>query len=197
MVQPKEGSAESNSSAEEYRESCFCDLTTSRQYYSGIGVETVLETEDDGKNDGDLGEGESIIATCGYRRFSVVEGSQLEALSLDDDHHQSKPTPGVSIGDGKKSSKSRHHTTGCSNSINMGPKERREHLELSTMSHSFPCKDPFKPLPSPPTSWPQRPLMIRPTPHTSTKIIGIVSLSCRSCWSIDARFVSLDFTYLI
>jgi len=42
--------------------------------------------------------------------------------------------------------------------------------------HSGPFLSPecsSKKLPQPPTCWPQRPLMIRPTPFSSTKIIGI------------------------
>ncbi|CAB9502720.1 expressed unknown protein [Seminavis robusta] len=39
--------------------------------------------------------------------------------------------------------------------------------------HAYPCPDTHKTLPSPPSQWPQRPVMIRPTPGTSTKIRGI------------------------
>ncbi len=48
-------------------------------------------------------------------------------------------------------------------------------LELLALhsKHAFPCSDTNKVLPSPPSQWPQAPLMIRPTPHTSTKIRGI------------------------
>ena len=35
--------------------------------------------------------------------------------------------------------------------------------------HSFPCKDTYNDMPSHPTMWPQRPVMIRPTPYTTTK----------------------------
>jgi len=44
--------------------------------------------------------------------------------------------------------------------------------------HSGPFLSPecsSKKLPQQPTGWPHRPLMIRPTPFSSTKIIGIVS----------------------
>ena len=36
--------------------------------------------------------------------------------------------------------------------------------------HMFPCADTFKALPAHPSEWPQAPLMIRPTPDTSTQI---------------------------
>jgi hypothetical protein len=39
--------------------------------------------------------------------------------------------------------------------------------------HAYPCSDTFKLLPSPPERWPQAPVMVRPTPGTSTKIRGI------------------------
>ena len=39
--------------------------------------------------------------------------------------------------------------------------------------HAFPCSDTHRALPSNPSLWPQAPLMIRPTPNTSTKIRGI------------------------
>lgn len=47
--------------------------------------------------------------------------------------------------------------------------------EISALhsKHAFPCSDTNKTLPSNPTVWPQSPLMIRPTPNTSTKIRGI------------------------
>jgi hypothetical protein len=39
--------------------------------------------------------------------------------------------------------------------------------------HAFPCSDTHKALPSHPSLWPQAPLMVRPTPKTTTKIRGI------------------------
>lgn len=47
--------------------------------------------------------------------------------------------------------------------------------EVSALNsiHAFPCKDTYKALPSHPSQWPQAPLMIRPTPYTSTKVRGI------------------------
>jgi hypothetical protein len=44
---------------------------------------------------------------------------------------------------------------------------------LSHEAHAFPCKDTYSNLPSYPTRWPQCPVMIRPTPYTSTKVRGI------------------------
>jgi hypothetical protein len=46
---------------------------------------------------------------------------------------------------------------------------------LSPHSHEYPCKDACKKLPQPPEHWPQKPLMIRPSPLSSTTVIGIVS----------------------
>jgi hypothetical protein len=43
--------------------------------------------------------------------------------------------------------------------------------------HAFPCRDTYKKLPVHPEGWPQRPLMIRPTPNTSTQVIGIRRVS--------------------
>ena len=39
--------------------------------------------------------------------------------------------------------------------------------------HAYPCKDTHKALPSHPSKWPQSPIMLRPTPNTSTNIRGI------------------------
>jgi hypothetical protein len=41
------------------------------------------------------------------------------------------------------------------------------------LPHAFPCKDTYNNLPSHPTRWPQCPVMIRPSPYTSTKVRGI------------------------
>ena len=40
-------------------------------------------------------------------------------------------------------------------------------------AHAYPCNDSFKELPASPEKWPQRPVMIRPTPGSTTKIRGI------------------------
>lgn len=58
---------------------------------------------------------------------------------------------------------------------------KRPLTESGTMSlkqsqksaHAFSCKDSCNVLPDNPSTWPQCPLMIRPTPHSSTKVIGI------------------------
>lgn len=39
--------------------------------------------------------------------------------------------------------------------------------------HAYPCADTHTSLPAPPSLWPQRPLMLRPTPKTRTRIRGI------------------------
>lgn len=48
----------------------------------------------------------------------------------------------------------------------------QQELPIHT-THAYPCTDTHKDHPSPPSKWPQRPLMLRPTPHTATKIRGI------------------------
>ena len=53
--------------------------------------------------------------------------------------------------------------------------QTEERRVLARKAHTYPCKDAYKLLPEHPARWPQRPLMIRPTPHSSTKVIGIVS----------------------
>jgi hypothetical protein len=50
---------------------------------------------------------------------------------------------------------------------------KQEKLPLSHLPHAFPCSETYKELPSHPSQWPQRPIMVRPTPFTSTKIRGI------------------------
>ena len=39
--------------------------------------------------------------------------------------------------------------------------------------HAYPCPSTYKSLPSDPAMWPQRPVMLRPSPRTTTKIRGI------------------------
>ena len=138
-------------SGTERRESYFTNPTTSRQYYSGIGVETVLG-DDDNDNCSDVDDGQSGGRN---QRVSVVEDNLLQALSIDEN---------------------RHRIEHISNGSKVGPyKPVNESVATPLHSSTFPCKDTDKSLPCPPTEWPQRPLMIRPSPHTSTKIIGIVS----------------------
>lgn len=52
-------------------------------------------------------------------------------------------------------------------------KSKPEKLPLSKLPHSFPCSDTYRDLPSRPPKWPQRPVMLTPTPYTFTKIKGI------------------------
>jgi len=40
-------------------------------------------------------------------------------------------------------------------------------------THAYPCQDTHTILPSNPSLWPQRPIMLRPTPNTNTQIRGI------------------------
>jgi len=50
---------------------------------------------------------------------------------------------------------------------------KQEQLPVSRSPHVFPCKDTYAALPKPSQTWPQNPLMLRPTPYTTTKIKGI------------------------
>lgn len=45
--------------------------------------------------------------------------------------------------------------------------------------HAYPCSDTHKALPSPPNTWPQAPVLIRPTPNSSTNIKGVRKISSR------------------
>ena len=90
------------------------------------------------------------------KRMSLVEGKLLKLLDLDSD-----------LDDKKATAKAKR----CS--VISKPKQLAIHS-----AHAFPCRDTIKELPAHPKGWPQRPLMIRPTPNTSTKVIGI--RRCRS-----------------
>jgi hypothetical protein len=88
-------------------------------------------------------------------RMSIVEEKLLELLDLDIDLDEEKAT-----------AKAKR----CS--VISKPKQLPIHS-----AHAFPCRDTYKELPAHPGGWPQRPLMIRPTPNTSTRIIGIRRVS--------------------
>ena len=60
-------------------------------------------------------------------------------------------------------------------SIENGTVTKRKNEKRSSEGQKFPCESAHDILPRHPSTWPQRPLMIRPTPHSSTKIIGVVS----------------------
>jgi hypothetical protein len=58
--------------------------------------------------------------------------------------------------------------------IPISPMAQGEELEADPQPCIYPCKDTYPAVPNEPSEWPQRPLMILPTPYTSTKILGIV-----------------------
>jgi hypothetical protein len=88
-------------------------------------------------------------------RMSIVEEKLLKLLDLD-----------IDLDEEKSKAKARR----CS--VISKPKQLAIHS-----AHAFPCAETYKELPAHPGGWPQRPLMIRPTPNTSTKIIGIRRVS--------------------
>jgi hypothetical protein len=94
------------------------------------------------------------------RRVSIVEESIFEVLHLEGDEDSSNST--IMRGMLKKNPVS-------------PPMAHVEALKAHPQPYLYPCKDTYHALPKPPSEWPQRPLMVRPTPHTSTKILGIVS----------------------
>ena len=48
-----------------------------------------------------------------------------------------------------------------------------ETVPIIRSPHAYPCENTFKALPSPPSRWPQAPIMMRPTPGSHTKIRGL------------------------
>jgi hypothetical protein len=134
---------------------------TARPQSDGTGFELTLDGDDHGDDHGDDGDDGSCSAQVdpdiSIRRVSVVEESLYEVLRLDENQS-------VQVDETKLPS--------IAYSVNQAKK-----LPLSHKPHSFPCTDTYKALPAPPSVWPQRPLMIRPTPYTSTKVIGIVGCS--------------------
>ena len=145
-------------SGTERRESYLTNPTTSRQYYSGISVETVLRGTDDDYNDGDdgddNGDGDGGQRSGRNQRVSIVEENLVHDSSIYETGLQSD------------------HISNDSKTGRYKPDDGS--VSTSLRSSSFPCNDTNNPLPCPPSEWPQRPLMIRPSPNTSTKIIGIV-----------------------
>jgi hypothetical protein len=137
-------------------------LTVSRQLY-GSGIELTLD-DDDEDNDNDNGERGSVsdggdVADASRHRVSIVEASLCEVLHLDEN-------PGPAFDEARLES--------IANKSTEVEARRRTPVGHSHVPHAFPCKDTNKSLPAPPSLWPQRPLMIRPTPYTSTKVIGMV-----------------------
>jgi len=72
---------------------------------------------------------------------------------------------GESINDSEKKIESR---------AQLGKENENENLfSLNHNVHAYQCKGECDVLPEHPSRWPQRPLMIRPTPHSFTKVLGI------------------------
>jgi hypothetical protein len=98
------------------------------------------------------------------KRISIVADMKnvlkLEDDDDDDDDDENQQSWRQSI---EKEIDKQHHT------------DQQSRPFLSPQSHEYPCKDTCKELPQPPEHWPQRPLMIRPTPLSSMTVIGIVS----------------------
>lgn len=101
------------------------------------------------------------------RRISIVEECIFEVLHLEEDEAP-KMTNSLMRGVLKK--------------IPVSPMARVEARKAHPRPYLYPCKDTYDVLPKPPSEWPQRPLMVRPTPYTSTKILGIVSVD-QDCFS--------------
>lgn len=94
------------------------------------------------------------------RQISIVEESIYEVLDLERDDD---------------SSGRRTMMQGVLTKIPVSPMAQVEALKAQHQPFLYPCSDTYHALPKHPSEWPQRPLMVRPTPYTSTKILGIVS----------------------
>mmetsp|Transcript_5343 Transcript_5343/g.11679 ORF Transcript_5343/g.11679 Transcript_5343/m.11679 type:complete len:431 (+) Transcript_5343:135-1427(+) len=50
----------------------------------------------------------------------------------------------------------------------------KNRLPVSEVSHAYPCEDTFLPVPpSPPEKWPQRPILLRPSPESGMRVRGV------------------------
>ena len=98
------------------------------------------------------------------RRISVVEESIYEVLHLEE---------GMLKGMLKK------------RPVSPMARAKALKLEQGQPPYSYPCEYTYDTIPVHPSKWPQRPLMIRPTPYTSTKILGIVSFLLKRCVSFE------------
>lgn len=102
--------------------------------------------------------------TNNSKQIATVDKSIKRVLNLDKQQN--------SLGDDKNQQRNDGQTIeGGELSGNQNQDERKAFL--SDKANTYPCKDACKRLPEHPSRWPQRPLMIRPTPHSSTKVIGI------------------------
>ena len=127
----------------------------SRQLYDNVEVSI------DEVNDIVVGEEYDYETTRISKRISIVEDSINHVLKLDDD-------------DDDENQQLRRQSID-NETIEQNEKDQTSKSSLVRKAHSYPCKGTYKMLPEHPSTWPQRPLMIRPTPYTSTKVIGIVS----------------------
>lgn len=97
------------------------------------------------------------------KRISIVENSIHRALNLDHEQNDCMDDEGRQL---KKKSIENGEILG-------NQSENKKKPSLARKAHTFPFKDACTILPEHPSRWPQRPLMIRPTPNSSTNVIGI------------------------
>lgn len=100
---------------------------------------------EEGGNETEIETETETETTANSERLSIIENNIHQVLNLDDQ----------SI---KK----------CTSS---GAEDKSE--KRSSVAQKFPCENDHNILPGHPSTWPQSPLMIRPTPNSSTKVIGV------------------------
>ncbi len=98
--------------------------------------------------------------TDNSKRLSIIENIIHRVLHLDDQNRVCEDE---------------ENRQTQSPSIENGTGTKRKNEKRSSEGQKFPCESAHDILPRHPSTWPQRPLMIRPTPHSCTKIIGVVS----------------------
>lgn len=111
-----------------------------------------VEISIDDVNDILIGEESDGGAADTSKRISIVENSIHHVLNLDHERSDCMDDEGRQL-----------------------KKQSIENGEILGNQSTFPFKNACTILPEHPSRWPQRPLMIRPTPDSSTKVIGIVS----------------------
>ncbi len=104
------------------------------------------------KNDIVVEERENETVTIdNSERLSIIENNIHHVLNLDDQSIEER-------------------TLTATAAATEGKNETRSYVV-----QKFPCESAHNILPDHPSTWPQRPIMIRPTPQSSTKVIGVVS----------------------
>ena len=117
--------------------------------------------------------------TDNFERLSNIEDSIQNILNLDDQDNDSKDN---------KIQQSEIP------SVEIETISGKQHL--NNKKYPLINKSPCKALPEHPSTWPQRPLMIRPTPLSSTKVIGVVSYKPICCLPSLSCFISYMFCAL-